>query len=458
LKTIDAVLRVLKKIRDRRPGDKKRNKRTKISSESATENNSKSNNSFVLLFEDPTIQSYVGSYPDMVWIAEALWNLAVAAMSSNGTGNSLFHSRWISSEIFARSHDFALLSEEEDGKALSKSFLDFEQKAPFPPFRIKSIGEDDIEASELSSEFSAQCLVLSIANQIDSTRSDNENHLTGENGTKIRERLRKSLHRVRMAKNEFQLCRKEDDQNDYLGMLSWLALRCMLELRDDDTCLTSLKYGGLIELLMSCDPNNLTNLLESDAVQIDSTDSFNRKLSHLFMCACRAEENDMTASTKTLLQHCSNEMSSAGIKKLLTHQHATLGTIHKKLVQLSESVAETAEMFNEVTSFCEGKRDQPSTKWYDQDEIDWFTVEAFNRGINLSFLGDIANSENLLAAALNLLPSCSQEVQCYRQDMTVAYSGIMERKGLAIGATFTGTMPSSGGMTSSSLSSLFGFE
>mmetsp|Transcript_21485 Transcript_21485/g.48798 ORF Transcript_21485/g.48798 Transcript_21485/m.48798 type:complete len:306 (+) Transcript_21485:2860-3777(+) len=304
----------------------------------------------------------------MLWTAEALWNLAVTAMSVTFTDAvSICSSRSISSDLFARAHDFALLSEEEEGKSLSRGFLDMEQKPPFPPFRINGIHEDEIETTELASEFSAQCLLLSIANVIDSVWIDDGEKsalssrrmaLSEDERTKMRARLRKSLHRVKMAKNEFRLCRSssvdngEEEQDDNLGMLSWLALRCMLELGDDDTCLTSLKYGGLMTLIMSSSPTHLSNLLEKEQATDDSSDD-NSKLSHMFLCACRAEENKMLASAKTLFQQCADGMSSAGIKTLATYRKATLGIIHKNLIKLSDSVSETVELFS---SFCENKK------------------------------------------------------------------------------------------------------
>ena len=67
---------------------------------------------------------------------------------------------------------------------------------------------------------------------------------------------------------------------------------------------------------------------------------------------------------------------------------------------------------------------------------DYFTIEAYNKGLNLTFLGDIANAERLLICALNLLPWCGKEVQSHTSDMNKAYQGVLNKKNDLPASTF----------------------
>ena len=76
--------------------------------------------------------------------------------------------RGFAADAFAASHDFCLMSEEEEGQSLSKGYLDFDVK--FDPTKAmlpKFEGSHERPPCDISSEFSGQCLLISVATAVD---------------------------------------------------------------------------------------------------------------------------------------------------------------------------------------------------------------------------------------------------------------------------------------------------
>ena len=67
------------------------------------------------IFEDPATRAKVGDKSSCVWVAEKCWNLGILAM---GGRNYFF-----ASEFFAKAHDFAFMSHEEEGQRFTGGYL-----------------------------------------------------------------------------------------------------------------------------------------------------------------------------------------------------------------------------------------------------------------------------------------------------------------------------------------------
>jgi len=57
-----------------------------------------------------------------------LWNIGNQMMAVSVVSPGSFDSRLLAADVFAASHDFSLMSEEEEGKLISKDYLDYDVK------------------------------------------------------------------------------------------------------------------------------------------------------------------------------------------------------------------------------------------------------------------------------------------------------------------------------------------
>ena len=162
VRIVDAVLKLLVHVRETKQPQKKtpRRKKQKKGVDGADKDVVK------LVWDIPVVKTLVGSRTDVVWMAEQLWNISnmllAVSLGSSATGNRS-DPRNIAAEVFAASHDFCLLSEEEEGSCLSKGFLDYDikfdpTKSVLPTFDIFSAAK--LLPSNISSEFSGQVSVI----------------------------------------------------------------------------------------------------------------------------------------------------------------------------------------------------------------------------------------------------------------------------------------------------------
>ena len=79
-----------------------------------------------LIWNNPSIKRIIGDRGDCVWIAEQLWNISNQLIGLNISTSG--GARGFSADTFAASHDFCLLSEEEENECLSKGYLDYDVK------------------------------------------------------------------------------------------------------------------------------------------------------------------------------------------------------------------------------------------------------------------------------------------------------------------------------------------
>mmetsp|Transcript_14255 Transcript_14255/g.21073 ORF Transcript_14255/g.21073 Transcript_14255/m.21073 type:complete len:1526 (-) Transcript_14255:365-4942(-) len=377
-------------------------------------NGDNENKGDLLIWEQNSVQRRVGTHADCVWLAEQTWNIAVQ-MSNSGLKSA-------ASSLFRKAHDFALLSEEECGQRLTRGYLDGDENKYNTDVDFGTLFTSDetltARASELSSEFSAHCLLLSVANAVDAIYSSKNVSTNSDCDDPNTEKAcaDESLPAcICQCRSEFVATAGKDEQkreaNEKMDrVIAWLALRTMVELGND--ALISNGLEGTLSKVVVAEPDDA---------------------SHLYLCAKRAQVNKMWDSCKILLRALSNHLvknsmstvnvSTGGKDKGDTYT-ITLGDIQKKLVQLASSVNETVQAFENIAVSDKKK----SISIYNQDSINWFTIEAYNRGINLMFMGDILNAERLLAIALNLLPNCGKEVECHAGEMRLAYHRAVEKK------------------------------
>jgi len=454
---LDDVLRLLRKIRDRRnKRNSKQNEGEKIPKKEAGEED------YTLIWQHSATKSLVGDHKDCVWIAEQLWNIGVQLISADLSDRIKNDARWIAAEVFSRAHDFALLTEEEEGESLSRGFLDLDlgqntdDESILVPDFIR--GRQSC-ACDLSSEFSAHCLLLSVANAVDNISLDiATTEDISELSPSVKSKLKKSLCRLVRAKDEFNLNQTESAHKQHIeGLIAWLALRCLVEIGDDTACADALMNGGLIDRLIAAEPrsyslddanqeNNIDHgSLGGTSAQLNGDTT--SLLEHIVLIAHRSESREMTVSAKHLLFFCSRNLlqSKGSTLTLIDADVFSLGKIQQKILQLSSSMRDVIRVFEDVdkaAKTCVVDSDSSDDiarekKIYSTEEIDWFTIEAYNRGVNLLFLGSIACAEQLLAIALNLLPMCGEEVECHGAEMRNAYRGAVERKGGAGGNTIS---------------------
>lgn len=355
-------------------------------------------------------------------IAEQLWNISNKLMMISFTA-CRNDRRNYSSLLFAAAHDFCLLSEEEVGASLSKDYLDFDVEYQLDKMSTPTF-DRDLESSDcdISSEFSGQCLLLSAATAVDFVF-----HCSSSTAD-MKNLLHRSLHRLSRAQDEFLLnCENEAQKNDVNKMIALLTLRCLIGIEDDSLAYDVLTAGGLGEILLELCKNELS---------VD--DSLWGILQNVFLMACCAEEKKMVRTFGVLLRNCSSHMSRMGKFVIQLDQSLSLGEIQRKIIQSASTSKEVIEMYNDIDSIVKRHREElgdmldssvseDNGSFYSQDELDWFTIQAYNQGVSLSLLGDFRSARVLFATALNIIPMCSREVQVYTKIMHAAYQNSLTK-------------------------------
>ena len=375
-RTLDSVLQLLCKIRDRwstsnvpKGKRKKRGKRNELIE-------SKGSN-YTLIWDHMNTKRLVGEHKECISCAESLWNIGMLFMKIDITGSSdAAQSHWIAAQIFAKAHDFALLSEDEEGLSLTKKFLNCEMRCfegdsvSIPRF---ASSREECKGSELSSEFSAQCLLLSVANVVDNLPviSSNDGIETAEEKTGVKERMRHCLYRLSKAKEEFTANTDEWDQQKYVdSLIAWLALRCLVELADDDLCSDVLNEGGLFHSLQMAEVHG-TGAGNKGLTDSTLAEKKNVTLSHLLLLSERAGLRQMPGTAKHLIRFCIIELSRLGTANISCEGNSkSLGNLQKKLIQYASSVQEVVDAFTLVDTTvksCEGN--DAAFQYYSKDDL-----------------------------------------------------------------------------------------
>lgn len=257
-----------------------------------------------------------------------------------------------------------------------------------------------------------------------------------------------------MATNEYDsMDSSEISRKNTRRMVCWLALRCLVEIGDDHCCSSSLENHGLANFLQN---ELISHQVDSDRNDIlvpthDASSESMSSILHTYLVACRAENCCMSKTAKCLFSICANYLSKKKQKYIDQQEKShSLGSIQGRLVRSASSVREVKKLFEQiyanvlpdvmnlrqgssskVTSSCDQDR------IYSGDEIDFFTIEAYNKGINLLFIGDALNAETFLATALNMLPICSMDVQIYGAEMRKTYCELIESKSCSHAASIS---------------------
>ena len=312
--------------------------------------------------------------------------------------------------MYIQAHDFALLSEEELSLNLSRGYLDHDLQDSFDA-KIDAI--KNYSCSDLSSEFSAQCLLLSVASTVDdvhrilSTSTGDSNSYSKTHGSHLKRRLKRCLCRVNIAKAEFALNLEDNQggQKEYIEtLIAWLTLRCQVELGDDDACLEFLSDEFNMNQLKKSSFNFGVTTLQTKCEGLDcNSTAINEepcKISHLFLCSNRAETSQMIRTAKYLLTLCAKEMKETGKNVILVddNNQYSIGDIHRKLIHIASSVSEVKIVFEDIISSLDKisqheqnlKKTNKIKQLYTTEEFDWFCVEAYNRGVRRRFLSNIA--------------------------------------------------------------------
>lgn len=414
---IDGTLKLLKMLRDVKP------RKTTATGGRRKKRDKQTEPEFILIFDDPLTKHLVGGRSDCVWIAEQLWNI----------GNKILCSGLDSScaDIFAASHDFCLLSEEEEGKNLSRDYLDCDvydhEELMIPSFT----GVFERDPCDISSEFSAQCLLLSAATAVDYVTSiihSSGGSSNATTNTKSLSLLRRSLFRLAQAQEEFLLnCEDKSQGNEVSTMIALLTLRCLLGVGDDSLAHDALKSRGLATTLQT---------LHDEELSISDDFSKHTILRNVYLMSDFAAEKNMKLTSAMLMRICATQIPQAGNFVLdLGGCIVSLGSLQRKIILSASTEREVMCAFDEIDRLVKNRSGTSNhdsidddSSFYSKDELGWFTIEAYNRAVHLTLLGDYTYSEALLATALNLLPLCCSEIQCHGKDMRAAYQHTVSKK------------------------------
>ena len=374
------------------------------------------------LFDSESVKQLIGSEQECLWIAEQIWNISnqmIAEQASNGTKRRIAP---FIAEYLRNAHDFAFLSEEEASARFTNGHLARESFTAehFASSRI-DFNSENLRAIDLCSEFSAQCLLSSVANVIDYISTENPSQMSTDKSQEINFALKCLI--VAMAElRTLEIMKKGRAEI----VLVWLFLNLLLEGRDDESCVTALVSGGLLEKLKN--------------VVFPSNDGFSGQedispLEQVYILANRAYAFRMQMTAKHLFLLCAEEMTSLQ-KTFIINEKNTIGSLQRRIINLASTVQELLSTFECIDQLMKShsKSNDQDLLTYKSEEIDYFVVEAHNRACSLTFVGDSLNAEKLLAVALNLLPFSSKEVESYGSEIRRAYRNVIGRQGIGGGA------------------------
>lgn len=285
----------------------------------------------------------------------------------------------------------------------------------------------------LLAQFSAQCLLISVATAVDYAADCMMKNKSGtaalENDVQIL--LSRSLHRLAQAQDEMHLnCEDEQQRSEVTKMIVLLALRCLLGVGEDSLAIESLKRNGLY---------NALHKIHLDELSSSSSQNKKKNLEHPFaslrnvkLMADLAEERNMHETSMCLQRLCAEQLVQSGAFILdLGDYEISLGEIQKKSIHSSSSAKDVLDVYDEINELVkkhqnEGKK-MKYDSFYSASELTWFAKDANNRAVEHDLLGDNPTAARLFATALNLLPLCGEELQCHAQAMNSAYQQIISR-------------------------------
>ena len=294
-------------------------------------------------------------------------------------------------------------SEEEEGTQLSK--LDYDVKYEPEKFAVPSFnGASTTVPSDISSEFSAQCLLLSAAVIVDYVEMS---PMSDQSST--RSLLRRALHRLAQSQQEFEMnCKRANVSK----MIALLTMRCILGIGEDSFAFQTCNDGLSATLL---------KLHLNDAAESDKENSTLRRVK---LMSDLALQKRMTHTDRVLTKLSSDMLQKSGafVVDLGGGCLLSLGDLQRKIVNSASSVEDAIGVFQEIDDVVKKAGKEGNKKMYSADEFSWFAIEAYNRGVQLSTIGDVTASKIFFTFALNLVEFSTKEVLCLKQQMMNAFT------------------------------------
>jgi len=255
-------------------------------------------------------------------------------------------------------------------------------------------GTSTTAASDISSQFSAQCLLLSAAVTVDYLGSSGHDH------TSAKSLHRRTLHRLAQSQQEFELNCKKNGQVS--KMIALLTMRCLLGLEEDSFS------------FQTCNDGLCATLLKLHITAAAAAGEKFQILKQVKMMSDLALEKQMTHTDRVLTKLCSNMLQKSGVYVV---GGISLGDLQRKMIQSAVSVEEVIGIFQEIDDLSK----KVGTS-YSPEEFAWFTVEAHNKAIQLSTVGDDARAKIYLTFALNFIEFSTKEVRCHKSKIMNDFS------------------------------------
>lgn len=345
--------------------------------------------------------------------AEQLWNISNQLMVARISDVNEREYMPFIADFLRHAHDFALLSDEEADALLTKGFLARERfNNDVYASKYINFSSKDSRSTDLCSEFSVQCLLSSVANVIDYVSREDTVELCEEHS-----KLLESAHKCFVvAMSELTTLEMENSRAGKATI--FLSLNLLVAMREDISCATVLKEGGLLSKMK----DNVLSDAKGSAGSMPP-------LEHMYILANRAQLFGMQITAQLLFSFCCDQMISTG-KTSLVHGNNTIGLIQRIIISLASTVDEVVTTFESVDQMMKRRTESSEhlSVTYSTEDVDYFIVEAHNRACSLTFMGDRSNAEKLLTVALNLLPHGSREVESYGSEIRRTYRGVIGRR------------------------------
>jgi hypothetical protein len=247
-------------------------------------------------------------------------------------------------------------SEEEEGARLSK--LDYDVKYEPEKFSVPSFnGASTTAASDISSEFSAQCLLLSAAVIVDYLEMS---QMGDQSSNKML--LRRTLHRLAQSQQEFELnCKKRAKVSK---MIALLTMRCILGIGEDSFA------------FQICNDGLSATLLKLHLNDAATSDKEFQTLRHVKLMSDLALEKRMTHTDRVLTKLVSDMLQKSGTFEVdLGGCLLSLGDLQRKIVQSASSVDDAIGVFQEIDNVVKKAEKGGNKKIYSADEFSWFVSD-----------------------------------------------------------------------------------
>lgn len=395
----------------------------------------------------------------MSFSAEQLWNIGNLLLASHSLKDHNMKRGLLSAYFFRCAHDFAFLSEEEVGENLTMGYLACEGfrhgTNDMNYLEISLSSNSKTKSCDLCSQFSYQALFLStfcVVETLNEQLNMKSNPAVDINSIENLNDIRISIQCLNAALSERHTLEMEGLSpmtKVHFDAVPWIFLNLLILQKDDQVCSLALEKGGLLQQFR----DNFCDMSPSDGIMVlHQSDSHVHEIitlfQRVFQFATHAEAYHMSSSSKLLYSFCidmlndRDEMTTASSVNM-TLWHPSLGTLYRKLLGMSHSVNEILHVFEKIgkrmkcscadPSMLDEESDRAqrtnSNNSFSVQDLDFFVVDAHNRAVTLLSVGDAKSAEKLMVVCMNLLPHCSNEVECYGSDIRRTYRHAIAKLG-----------------------------